>query len=127
MRRNGKQMGQRPRQITCLACSAVLNVQRDLRRRAVRGQKDVVEMGLQCWRCKRWTHIYFSSPELDQRRTVFRKAQRRAISTEQPKDVERMKETGEAYRAAYDQLNGEMRERMGIVDRLYVTDDEVDE
>lgn len=121
MKRNGAQPEPKPKTINCQQCGAVLNVKRDLRRRAVRGHKDITEMGLQCWKCSQWVHIYFSGPELDKRRTAYRKAQRRAISTQKPKDVEKMQALGEAYREAYDRLNGELREELGIVDRLYVT------
>lgn len=125
MKRNGKVRPQRV--IHCPKCQAVLNVQRDLRTRAVRGHKDVLEMGLQCWRCKQWMHIYFSSPEVDVLRTAYRKAQRRAISTQQPRDVAKMQVSGEAYRQAFDELNGRLRAELKIVNRLYVTGAEEEE
>lgn len=112
----------KPKIIDCQQCGAVLNVNRDLRRRAVRGHKGITEMGLECWQCSRWVHIFFSSPELDKRRSTYRKSQRRAISTQQQKDIEKAKVDGESYQQEYDRLNGELRQKLGIVSRVYMTD-----
>lgn len=107
MKRNGK----RPRHktINCAQCDAVLNVNRDLRTRAVKGHNNVMEMGLKCWRCGQWVHVYFSGPELDRRRTDYQKAQRRAISTMRPKDRDRLEKARAAYQTEFDRFNKEMR------------------
>ena len=125
MKRNGKKLP--VQEIRCQQCDAVLSMRRDLKRRAVRGHNGVTELGLQCWRCKRWVHVYFDGPSLTGPRKRYRKAQRRAISTKLPDDEQRALEEHAAYIAAFNALNDEMRGRLGISERVYAGEGEEDE
>lgn len=120
----------RSKRITCSNCNAVLNVRRDLRRRAVSYHKGVTEMGLECWKCKAWIHTHFDSDdELGNLRKRYRKAGRRYVSTQSKRDRDRLQKAGEQYQVAFDEFNRRMREATGITERLIVVapDSDVDE
>lgn len=126
MRRNGKKRLP-PREIRCSKCDAVLSVTRDLKREAVRGHKDVTELGMRCWRCKHWAHVYFDGPPLVKPRKKFKKTQRRYISTQKDEDRAAMEAAHAEFKEAFNRFNDAMRRGLGIVNRNYTGEIEVEE
>lgn len=101
--------------IVCTECQGTINLKKDIVIRGTEKRDNVLEMGMECPKCKHWYHVMFEDSEVRRLREKFKRAHQRSIdSPENGRLQARANQLLEEFRSYLEEFNNRLREESGV-------------
>lgn len=99
--------------VTCDNCPGAYSLSQGYKTRPVEGLAGVVEAGLECPHCGRWTHIYYLGEQLKPFKQKLDDAKAAYKARRNPANLRAMNRARRRYQAEHDRFNTWVRKQTG--------------